>query len=682
MSLDDILKEKITIAEVKTAIKSLRSNKAPGWDNVTAEMIKYGGDLLWQCILRICNLITDLEHIPLHYKIGLLVPIPKGTKDRTNQDNHRGLTLLSVLGKIYEKCINERIIQWGRERNIINDIQGAGKEQCSSLHTAWLVKETICAHVENSGNVYIGLLDTKKAFDTVWQDGLFFKLYRLGLRGKVWRILRLMYKGFVCKIKLCGKISSEFIVSQGIHQGAPLSMGNYCMYNNELLCELQQCILGINVHGDKISCVAYADDVAVMAPCENDLQLLFDVAYKYSLKWRFEFNPSKCAVLVFGRGAKTNTVIKLGKSKVKLADNETHLGVCLASNQAAENEHIKDRITTCKSICYGILSIGSYQVPTSPVTASKLYNDVCIPKLCYGVEIMTVGSESLSTMEVFHNTSAKIFQGLPLQCANPGSLGSIGWLSLESVIDLSRLVFMWKVLAMPISCIYKRIMIRRIIYLIDKGQGTGPTWNMVKTYIKYGIFYMLRESVETGTYMDYSEFKKQAKRIVSDLDFRRHKITCTLYKSLAGMESNYKDKQHPVGWIYHMHRAPECSKKCRCIIRLLLNVHRLGKNMCPLCTMFKNDRIEHILFECSSEAIVRTALWNKVLQACPGVLATEINSMDVSSKVKFILNAFKCEYIPEWENVYTEMCNFIYGVYNQYYVQVKHIQDIEGCVKL
>ena len=81
-----------------------------------------------------------MEYVPTHFKIGILVPIPKGTKDKTNQDRYRGLTLLSTIGKIYENCINTRFVTWTKDNRIINDVQGAGIEHCSSLSTAWVVK--------------------------------------------------------------------------------------------------------------------------------------------------------------------------------------------------------------------------------------------------------------------------------------------------------------------------------------------------------------------------------------------------------------------------------------------------------------------------------------------------------------------------------------------------------------
>ena len=71
LCLDDVLHNDFTFTEVKSAVESLKMNKAPGWDNITAEQIKYGGEELWRCLLGLYNSLTRIEHIPHHFKIGL-----------------------------------------------------------------------------------------------------------------------------------------------------------------------------------------------------------------------------------------------------------------------------------------------------------------------------------------------------------------------------------------------------------------------------------------------------------------------------------------------------------------------------------------------------------------------------------------------------------------------------------
>ena len=55
------------------------------------------------------------------------------------------------------------------------------------------LNEIIYLYNERENNVYVVFLDVAKAFDSVWQDSLFYKLREIGLKGKFWEILKESY---------------------------------------------------------------------------------------------------------------------------------------------------------------------------------------------------------------------------------------------------------------------------------------------------------------------------------------------------------------------------------------------------------------------------------------------------------------------------------------------------------
>ena len=155
------------------------------------------------------------------------MPIPKADKDRTVKDNNRGITLLSVLYKVLEKVILLREQKWFQDKNNINELQGAGKEHCSCLHTSMVLQEVIAQNLSKGESVYVAFLDIKKAFDTVFIPGLMYKLYMCGMRLKPWRLIQDSYTNYECAAYVAGRPGSWFIPERGIHQGAPLSMHMY-----------------------------------------------------------------------------------------------------------------------------------------------------------------------------------------------------------------------------------------------------------------------------------------------------------------------------------------------------------------------------------------------------------------------------------------------------------------------
>ena len=138
----EILKEPISELETATVIKSLKSKKAPGVDNITAEHIKFGGECMTKCMTYIFNVITWLETQPQQMKLGMIIPIPKRNKDATQKDNNRGITLLPIISKVYEKVLILRDEKTNRKKKI-DHLQGANVKKCSSIHTTWMLRETM-----------------------------------------------------------------------------------------------------------------------------------------------------------------------------------------------------------------------------------------------------------------------------------------------------------------------------------------------------------------------------------------------------------------------------------------------------------------------------------------------------------------------------------------------------------
>ena len=102
----DILDKSINSECLQSVIKNLKMIKAPGWDRVQNEHMKYGGQPLVQMLLHLYNGILITEYSPLSWKKGIIVPIFKGQgKSRSNIDHYRPVTLLPEIQKIYEKVI-------------------------------------------------------------------------------------------------------------------------------------------------------------------------------------------------------------------------------------------------------------------------------------------------------------------------------------------------------------------------------------------------------------------------------------------------------------------------------------------------------------------------------------------------------------------------------------------------
>ena len=90
--------------------------------------------------------------------------------------------------------------------------------------------------LERGSKMFSCFFDIRKAFDTVWIDGLMNKLFSdLGVNGKLWLAIKNLYTDVKAQILYSGTLSREFNIAQGTGQGRILAPFMYKVYINSLL---------------------------------------------------------------------------------------------------------------------------------------------------------------------------------------------------------------------------------------------------------------------------------------------------------------------------------------------------------------------------------------------------------------------------------------------------------------
>ena len=98
-----------TLVEVQKAIKALKAGKAPGCDGIPPEVFKYGGNEVASQLQKFFALCWHEGKIPQDFKNSSIVHLYKHKGDRSLCDNHRGISLLSVAGKIMARVLLQRL---------------------------------------------------------------------------------------------------------------------------------------------------------------------------------------------------------------------------------------------------------------------------------------------------------------------------------------------------------------------------------------------------------------------------------------------------------------------------------------------------------------------------------------------------------------------------------------------
>ena len=295
--------------------------------------------------------------------------------------------------------IIEREKEWLERNNVIDELQGAGQDKCSSLHVSMLLQEAISYNRNNGNSVYIAFLDIRKASDTVWVPGLLFKLSQLGMNRKALRFVSEGYKNFQCSVMIDGSWDSWFLPERGVHQGAPLSMRLYQVYVNELLQMLKSNTHGLMVDDINVTCPSFADDIATGALYKSGLNSHLTLAHDYSVKWHFEFSQSKSVWMLWGEDTAPSIDVKLGDRILQQVKSYKHMGITRCNDAALERQSYAESIGEARSSLLAAWGIGSSGVPVPASILSKIYWSVSMPRLTYGLEVKTVHETALYDLE-------------------------------------------------------------------------------------------------------------------------------------------------------------------------------------------------------------------------------------------------------------------------------------------
>ncbi|RXN12130.1 endonuclease-reverse transcriptase [Labeo rohita] len=150
--------------EIVTAIRSLKNRKAPGYDNLNAELFKADPDLAATILQPLFRTIWERKQVPHDWNKGIIVKIPKkGALSDCN--NWRGITLLSVPSKILAKVIIQRISD-AVDKSLRNEQAGFRRGR-GCIDQIFALRNIIEQCTEWQRQLYINFVDFERAFDSI-----------------------------------------------------------------------------------------------------------------------------------------------------------------------------------------------------------------------------------------------------------------------------------------------------------------------------------------------------------------------------------------------------------------------------------------------------------------------------------------------------------------------------------
>ena len=265
--------------------------------------------------------------------------------------------------------------------------------------------DSLASYLAKGSKIFSCFLEVRKAFDTVWIDGLLYKLFtELGIGGRMWLAIKDLYTGIKAQVLYSGFLSRQFSVSQGTGQGRILAPFMYNVYINAMLITLLNYAYALNINGLSLHSPSLADDISLLAIQPSFLRVFMQMCDCHSLKWRYEFNNFKSGVVTFGetRVVHCDSMKRrewiLGGEIVDELYEYRHLGV-LKNYIGSFSSHDDDNTERTSSKTGMILSSNLDRRKVNPLIFVKFWRQACLQFLLFGAELITLTPGLLLKLE-------------------------------------------------------------------------------------------------------------------------------------------------------------------------------------------------------------------------------------------------------------------------------------------
>ena len=449
----------VSLKTIEKALSGLKSGKAVGLDGVPNEFLKFGGNVMVKSLTDLFVAVNDLETIPHDWQKGIIVPLYKSAGSVYDLNNYRGITLTSNVYKIYAKILEDTIMDFLEDNNILGEEQGAFRKN-RRIEDHLFSLNGICSMRKSlKCKTYIAFLDLSKAFDRVWRDGLFYMLWKKGIQGKVWRLLHKLYDSVENKV-LFGNFESDwFDQDNGVKQGCVLSPTLFSILMKDLSDMLCESNVGITFASQVINSLLYADDVALLADSPENLQKMLDIAHKFACKWNLKFNSNKSSVLVIGQRVDKNKLWRLGNSLIEEKEEYKYLGIYFSRNLKVTHHITKYLKENIENKLNGMLRIlGKHGNFNRIEFGNAIWNSVIRPAIAHGCSVWFPSAELQRNMlQSLQYKAAKITVKTKLNIPISALLLELGWEPINDYLDRQRIAYFSRFFSLPDTRLCKRV---------------------------------------------------------------------------------------------------------------------------------------------------------------------------------------------------------------------------------
>lgn len=280
-----------TVEEVKSILDIANTNSALGPDFMPAQILRHASPGLVDALAKCINYSWRHGVLPIDWRRADVCILHKDGAPPNDPNSYRPISLTSLVVKAMERLVLRRIL--GRLGDKIYPSQaGFRPNHCTTDNLFYLW--TAIQQKINDPNSEFGaaFIDFSKAFDKTWHNGLLYKAYQFGIKGKAWFWLKAFLSDRELRVVSNGYCSDWMPITAGVPQGAVISPLLFIIFINDI----SSCEEGLQI-------LMYADDITLWHSDHNERMMnrILAALVGWSYKWQMCINGPKSGVMWFHR---------------------------------------------------------------------------------------------------------------------------------------------------------------------------------------------------------------------------------------------------------------------------------------------------------------------------------------------------------------------------------------------
>ena len=349
------------------------------------------------------NQCLKIGYFPSKWKEAQGIMLPKPKKDNKITTNYRPIRLLSCIGKLFEKIIAHRMRSKLEEENFFNKWQiGYRNKRCAMEHILRLADDAHIAHSRHHKGAAI-FIDVENAFDSVWHNGLRYKLMNTNLPDKIVRLMSSFITDRKISVKINNETSDKISLNAGTPQGSVLSPLLFLIYVNDI---------PIDPYSNTVGVSQFADDLGFWTFAKSEKTIKYRLAKVLSdleawcSKWRIKLNAKKTQLIMLK--TKKNIELELFGEKLTAVQEAKLLGVTL-DKKLTFNAHIDENAKKGRQRLSLLKLLSGSKWGCKPKTLMRLYTSYIRPVLEDGAPVILGASKTyIKKLQIIQNKAIRI----------------------------------------------------------------------------------------------------------------------------------------------------------------------------------------------------------------------------------------------------------------------------------